>query len=216
MLGLVFALLLTGGITAFVLRTISADKESTVGPSKQLARAIVANDPSAAPDDTEDYVKGVRGYFGRVRSARFLGTHTVRVGSGNQATTHLVSETLLRTRRGAAVLELEFRREGGPFSKEHTISGIEEVEPDKVRSDLGSKSEAALERGFRRRGRRVAGSLDLDGSFTGSGRQGTRGRPVPAPTPPDPETVARNRQRSLEKLRCIQRANQDVEKIKKC
>ena len=218
LLALSFALLMTVGIGGFVLWTINKGEEQTKETSTELIRAIETNDPSAAPGDTGDYVKGVRGYFGRIETLRYLDGHTVRVGEGKQATTYPVTELLLHARRGAAVLELEFRR--GGITEDYEISDIEELEPDDVRSDLAAEDEAAVERGFRRRGRRVARPLVLDGSFTDSGRirrdTPSRRRRGLVPKPPEPKEVARKRRESLSRLECVKRANQDVEKLKKC
>ena len=218
LVGGLFALVMTVGIGGFVLWTINKGEEQTKETSMELIRAIETNDASAAPGDTGGYVKGVRGYFGRIESLRYLDGHTVRVGEGKQATTYPVTELLLRSRRGAAVLELEFRR--GGLREDYEIGGIEELEPDDVRSDLDAKDEGAVKRGFRRRGRRVARPLVLDGSFTDSGgiRRGTpsRRRRLAVPKPPEPKEVARKRRESLSRLECVKRANQDIEKLKKC
>ena len=160
---MLFVLVFGGGMVAFAIKSLEGSK-SVAPASKQLARAIAANDPAAAPGDIGDYVTGVRRYFGRVKSVRHLGTHTERHGSGNQATTNPVSEILVRGRRGAGGLELEFGRTG-PF-EDYTINDVAELEPDDVRSDLDDRSERAVTRGFRRRGGEVARGRVLDGTFT--------------------------------------------------
>ncbi|HEX8122033.1 MAG TPA: hypothetical protein VF549_12280 [Solirubrobacteraceae bacterium] len=136
----------------------SKSQAQIAGPTKALAAAIQAADPSAAPEGAEGYVKGVREQFGRVRVARFLDAYTARNGAGRTATTDTLSEILVRARRGAGVLELSF--DGA------TINGVRELEPGEAHTDLSAADEAAVARGFARRGGRPANITVLDGTFT--------------------------------------------------
>ncbi len=157
--------LVLAGMASFILAislwTVKheADAQAEVAaPTKVLVAAIQANDPAAAPEDAEGYVKGVREQFGRVREARFLEAYTDRKGGGTSATTETVSEIIVHARRGSAVLELSF--DGA------RINGMFEVEPDDVHARLGKADEAAVARGFARRGGKPANITVLDGTFT--------------------------------------------------
>ena len=152
--------LLAVGIVCFVaivLLKVAGEearaKAEIDGPSKVLVAALEANDPSAAPPGSEGYVRGVRQTYGRVRSARYLGSYTQHYGSGHNRATDVVSEIVVRTKRGAAVLELDF--EAGPES-------ISEVEPADVHGDLTKAEKAAVKRGFARRGGETASGIELD------------------------------------------------------
>ncbi len=147
-----------GGVSLFTIRHEQRSQQEIAGPSKELAAAMQANDPSAAPPGGRGYVKGVREHFGRIREARFLDAYTARYGSGRSAQTDTVSEIYVRGKRGAGVLELDF---DGP-----RIQSMREVEPGDVHSDLRQAEEDAVERGFARRGGETANITVLDGTFT--------------------------------------------------
>jgi hypothetical protein len=152
---LAVGILAFGAVIAFkIAGEESREKAAIDEPSKVLVRALEANDPSAAPAGAEGYVKGVRAVFGRVRSARYLGMHTEHYGSGNNRSTDDLGEIVVRTKRGAAVLEVDF--EGS------APDGITELEPGEVEGNLTRAEKAAVRRGFARRGSETAGAGALD------------------------------------------------------
>lgn len=158
---IVVTLAFGAAVSFWVLHDEAQSKEEITGPSKVLVAAIDANDPKAAPPGARGYVKGVREHFGRIRSARFLEAYTERIGSGNTATTDVVSEIIVFGRRGAGVLKLEF--DGAQ------LNGLWEVEPGDVHSDLSATDEAAVKAGFAKRGGKTANITVLDGTFLRDG-----------------------------------------------
>jgi hypothetical protein len=154
-------LIFSAAVSFSVLKHEATSQAEITGPSQMLVRAIEANEPSAAPEGGADYVRGVREYFGRIREARFLDAYTARYGSGRSATTDVESEILVRGKRGAGVLQLSFDGD--------EIDGMREVEPGDVHSDLTDEEEAAVERGFARRGGETANITVLNGAFTRDG-----------------------------------------------
>ena len=110
-------ILIVGGTAAFMVAVAVAvfwllgkSEESTRHASAQFAAALEKNDPSAAPAGGADYVEGVRAYFGPVTSAEVVDAHNKSINTGDSADTrsYFVADLLLRTKRGAAVIELEF------------------------------------------------------------------------------------------------------------
>jgi hypothetical protein len=128
--------------------------EHTIHASKQFAAAVVHNDPSAAPKGGADYVKGVRAYFGPVTSARVIDSHNHGVNTGDSADTrsYYVGDLLLNTKRGPAVIELEFDNQSLSNSSEK-ISSIHELVPDHVRKHkVSARDRDALKAAFEQRG----------------------------------------------------------------
>jgi hypothetical protein len=156
---LLIVLAITIPTFGFKFITSFAEAEKKVEePTRAFARAVEANKPRLAPEGGADYVRGVREYFGRIREARFLDAYTQRHGSGRAATTEVVSEMFVRGKRGAGVLEVNF--DGTE------IDGLWEIEPDDVHSDLDDATEAAVERGFAKRGGETANIVILNGAVT--------------------------------------------------
>ena len=155
---LAVTVLFGAGVSYYVLKTESENQAEIEAPTRQLARALEAGKPSAAPAGARGYVRGVREYYGRIREARFLDAYTARYGSGRNATTDTVSEMFVHGRRGAGVLELDF--------EEDEIDGMRELDPDDVHSDLSAADQIAVERGFERRGGKTANIIILKGAVT--------------------------------------------------
>ena len=139
-----------------LLTTDHETEGETEGPTKALARAIETNRPKAAPPGAEGYVRGVREHFGPVREARFLDAFGENYGSGRNRTSDVVSELFVRGKRGAGVLKLDFDQD--------RITGMTEVEPEDVHTDLSDEEQDAVERGFKRRGGETASRSALDGA----------------------------------------------------
>jgi hypothetical protein len=216
--------LIIGGVTIVVAIAMVAlfwilreSNKATLHASAQFATALVRNDPSAAPSGGEDYVKGVRAYFGPVSSARVIDSHNHSVNTGDNADTrsYYVGDVLLRSERGLAVIELEFDNQSLANSSEK-ISSVHEIAPDKVRRHKLSEGDRhALADAFAARGNKTADRIALSGAFA----------EVPQPTAPQTTTppaptvdrAAQRRQRAgAKKLRCVQAAHGDVIKLQRC
>ena len=168
--------------------------EHTIRASRQFAVAVMHDDPGAAPDGGADYVRGVRAYFGPVTGARVIDSHNHGVNTGDNADTrsYYVGDILLATRRGPAVIELEFDNHSLSNASER-ISSIHELAPDKVRAHkLSAGDRAALRAAYAHRG----------------GRPGALLAPVAAPVK---VTIPVDRH-----LRCIQEAHGDVGRMQRC
>ena len=178
---------------------LRASNERTIHASTKFATALVKNDPSAAPKGGADYVKGVRAYFGGVSSARVIDSHNHSINTGDSADTrsYYVGDILLATKRGPAVIELEFDNQSLANSSEK-ISSIHEVAPDKVRKHKLSRSDRdALSAAYAQRGGRPGDLLAT-----------AAGAPVGAPVKVK-LTVDKH-------LKCIQDAHGDVNKMVRC
>jgi len=173
---------------------LRASNERTIHASTKFATALVNNDPSAAPKGGADYVKGVRAYFGGVSSARVIDSHNHSINTGDSADTrsYYVGDILLATKRGPAVIELEFDNQSLANSSEK-ISSIHELAPGKVRKHKLSRSDRdALSAAYAQRGGRPGDLL------------GTAGAPVKVKLRVDTH------------LKCIQDAHGDVNKMVRC
>ena len=177
--------------------------EHTIHASTKFAGALVHNDPGAAPDGGADYVEGVRSYFGAVSSARVIDSHNHSVNTGDNADTrsYYVGDILLATKRGPAVIELEFDNQSLSNASEK-ISSIHELAPDKVRKHkLSASDRDALKAAFAQRGGKPGELLAPTGPVT----QPVKTVKVKVAKPPVDEH-----------LRCIQRAHGDVNKMLRC
>jgi len=176
---------------------LRASHERTIHASSKFATALVNNDPTAAPKGGADYVKGVRAYFGGVSSAHVIDSHNHGVNTGDSADTraYYVGDILLATKRGPAVIELEFDNQSLANASEK-ISSIHELAPDKVRKHkLNANDRRALEAAYAQRGGEPGNLLPTT-------------RPVGAARFAKPAVD--------EHLRCIQRAHGDVNKMLRC
>jgi hypothetical protein len=155
---------IVGGIAALTvvvavgLFWILGKSEKTARDSStRFAAALVHDAPGAAPPGGRDYVAGVREYFGPVASARVIGAHNAHVNTGDTADTRsfFVTELLLRTERGPAVIEVEFDNHA-LFSDE--VSGVKELEPDDAPA-LPAQTRKRLAVAYAARGGKPAGRL---------------------------------------------------------
>jgi hypothetical protein len=172
---------------------LRASNERTIHASTKFATALVNNEPSAAPKGGADYVKGVRAYFGGVSSARVIDSHNHSVNTGDEADTrsYYVGDILLATKRGPAVIELEFDNQSLANSSEK-ITSIHELAPDKVRRHTLSASDRdALQAAYAQRGGKPGNLL--------------------ATTAPVKVRLTVDRH-----LKCIQDAHGDVTKMVRC
>jgi hypothetical protein len=173
---------------------LRASNERTIHASTKFATALVNNDPSAAPKGGADYVKGVRAYFGGVSSARVIDSHNHSINTGDSADTrsYYVGDILLATKRGPAVIELEFDNQSLANSSEK-ISSIHELAPDNVRKHkLSGSARDALKAAYAQRGGKPGDLLS------------TAAVPVKVKLRADTH------------LKCIQDAHGDVNKMVRC
>jgi hypothetical protein len=132
-LGLIVGATLTFmAAVAVVCLVLLAKQEKTARDSAtRFAAALVHDKPSAAPPGAADYVSGMRRYFGPVTSARVIGAHNKGVNTGDNADTRsfFVVEMLLQSKRGPAVIELEYDNHAIGSDE---VSRIYELEPAKA------------------------------------------------------------------------------------
>ena len=145
-------------LVAWVL--LASDKAAREG-SARFAAALVAGDAHAAPNGSFRYLRGVRSHFGEITSARVIDTRNHRTGHGDDARTYHLSDVLIQTPEGPAVIELEF--DGfGPVSDD--ITDVYELAPrDVPRAALSDAELAALAKAYDRRGGYPAGDLTFAG-----------------------------------------------------
>lgn len=193
--------------------------EATIHAANTFATAVVRNDPRAAPDGGGDYVAGVRAYFGPVSAARVIDSHNHSVNTGDNADTrsYYVGDILLNTRRGPAVIELEFDN-ASLANTSQRISSIHELAPDKVRGHkLSSTDRDALEAAFAQRGGKAADEIALNGALAELPKAGAPTNSAPAALPPAVGAATKRQQRAASKrLHCVQRAHGDVSKLLHC
>jgi hypothetical protein len=194
-------------VAASVFWLLGKQEQTARHAATQFAAALVHNDPGAAPAGAGDYVTGVRAHFGQVTNASVIGAHNKAVGEEPYTRTFFVAELLLHTRRGPAVVELEFDNHDLLGSEE--VSGLYELEPDDAHlsADVRNRLQAA----YMARGGKPADQIALSGATL----QPTT--PTSAGQSPLQASGATSRLgRGQKQLRCVQRAAGDVEKLLKC
>ncbi len=206
LLALVSAAVIVGG----VFWMIGKNKQAAGHSATRFAAALVGNDPGAAPKGSQEYIKGLRAYFGAVTAARVIGTHNERADANtNTSRTYPVADVFLRGARGPAVIELAFDN-GGIGSEK--VTGIHELDPDDA-PKLPARDREQLASAFAERGG-IPADKDTLKEGTAQTRQPAAPRIVvaaPARAKPTPEVrAARN------ELRCVQRARGDVTKLVEC
>ena len=168
------------------------------------------NDPSLAPKGGADYLEGLRSQFGEVSDARVIETRNHHVGSGDDGRTYYVSDLLLQTARGAAVVQLEF---DSMQLISDTVTNVRELEPREIKglddADLTTVAKAFVARGDERG---EPGSIPRPSPRCR--RSGpTRRRPS---AKPKQAAVSPEIRKAKRQLRCVQRAKGDVEKLARC
>ena len=145
---LIASTIFTAAICAFVFWMLAKGEESASKASTQFATALVKNDPSLAPKGGADYLEGLRSQFGEVSDARVIETRNHHVGSGDDGRTYYVSDLLLQTARGAAVVQLEF---DSMQLISDTVTNVRELEPREIKglddADLTTVAKAFVARG---------------------------------------------------------------------
>ena len=183
-----------------------------------FAAALVHNDPNSAPPGATSYVTGVRAYFGPVTSATVIDAHNhvEDTNSDSDTRTYFVVDLLLGTRRGPAVIELEFDNHAIGSDR---VSGIHELQPNDAPAVSAIERER-LTAAFAKRGGRPAEDATLSGALSG----GSIPSLPSVPSPPQsagqtrvPVTAASPQLRKAARvLSCVQGARGNVAKLQKC
>jgi len=192
---------------------LGKEQETARHSATRFAGALVHDDPAAAPPGAAEYVHSVRRYFGPVTSARVIGAHNKGVNTGDNADTRafFVVEMLLQSRRGPAVIELEYDNHALLSER---VSRIYELSPDHARN-VSKAERTRLDAAFAARGGEPADAGELD--------------PVAIPTAPaihaSPPAAQRRPKLHIAEppsgpptaqLRCVQNARGDIVKLQKC
>ena len=177
--------------------------------STQFGAALVRE--GEPPKGGEDFVRGVRAYFGGVSGARVIDARNHSVGSGQSSRTYYVADVLLETERGPAVLELAFDSPSLTYSSER-VTNIYELAPRDVPDSALSDGEfEALAKAFVKRGGEPADSIKLDGAFI---REAAT--PVAAPAKVKRIVPDKAQKDAMKTMRCVQAAKGDIEKLQRC
>lgn len=199
------------------------DKKGATRGSTAFASALVHDDPGAAKGDAGAFVSGVRAYFGPITSAKLIGIHDHHVNTGDSADTrtYQVTQMLLTTRRGLAVIELSFDDNsiGGD-----TVTGVRELKPSKA-PRVPSAKQRLLEANFAARGGEPAPQEALTSAPASPVVHIKPAKPAPlqhsrAGHPSHrhaPAGVADSQLRKATKaLSCVQAAHGNVAELQKC
>jgi hypothetical protein len=218
------AVLCAAGLAFAIFFTLSISEKAARRASNRFATALVHDEPATAPPGAAEYVNGVRAYFGPVTSAIVIGARNKAIDTGDSADTRTfyVAELLLRTRRGPAVIELEF--DNGSLSSQQ-VTGVYELEPGDA-PGLSPSDRRQLTKAFAARGAKPADDATLSRAGA-SVAPVTLANPAPATTAPTTTTPATTTPATTapadpaataaaRKLRCVQRAHGDVTKLQKC
>jgi hypothetical protein len=231
------------GLAFFLFSYLGKEEDAVTEKTAEFIAAIEKNDPGAAPEGGDEYVTGIRNAYGPIQEIRSLDRRKKSSGSGNNSRSWWVSEFLLKSERGAAVLEIRWATSGFLKPGNQNISQVYELEPGKVHSSLSKEDGDAIKRGFKARGSDVFDSFDLNPTFQRlePGRIGKSKppaeaeppadvEPTPVPDAPSPEEVEkeqrlaekerkrieREQRKADRRLKCVQDAKGDVNKLQKC
>jgi hypothetical protein len=196
----------------------SANEKMARQATTRFGAALVHDDPASAPPGAAEYVRGVRAYFGPVTAARLIGSHQRAVGQGEESQTFYVAEVLLTTRRGLAVVEVEF--DNGSINSDR-VSSVYELAPRDARGLSGAQRKA-LTAAFAARGNTPADEMTFDRAASNEPMQ-TATRAPAAPTAPSRTVTIHARPSThpisgaaARQLRCVRAAHHDVGKLAKC
>jgi hypothetical protein len=200
-------LLFMAALGAFLFWYLGGQEKAATTQTKKFISALVKNDPSAAPRNGDDYVRGVWKAYRRVDSAKLIDTHqrSSKHTNSNSGYSWWVADMLLHTGRGLAVLELKFEP-NHIDPKDQVIDLLYELTPGRIPDGaLDGATLARVRSDQRERGGKPEDGITLDVS-----------RVSPSPGTPS-RTPARPRKfRQPPIVRCIRRAKGDVAKIQKC
>jgi hypothetical protein len=207
---LVYAVVSAALIVGAVFWALGKNEQAAGDAATRFATALVDNDPAAAPKGAQEYIPGVRAYFGAVTGARVIGTHNERADANTESSrTYPVADLLLHSARGPAVIELAFDN-GGIGSEK--VTGVYELAPDDA-PKLPARDGTRLASAFAERGGIPAGEDMLEQSTAP-----TPQAPAPrhADAPPAGARPSPRLRKAQSELRCVQRARGDVTKLLEC
>jgi hypothetical protein len=206
----------------FLFWFLGGEGDAVKKSATQFAAAVEKYDPGAAPEGGGDYVEGIRAYYGPVAGARFVDSYKKNDNGGPNTgddRSYWVAQVLLRTERGAAVVEVEYDNNGLDPSNQD-LQRIYELRPGDLPDSLGAGDRAEVERAFASRGGQAADSIKLSGAFAHLPKPGSTVDPAPdvedTPVPPANDEFARQQREAMKQLRCVRKAKGDVEKLREC
>ena len=206
-------LIFMAALGGFLFWYLGGQESAAKEQANKFIGALEANRPGDAPENGDDYVRGVWKTFRRVDSVELLKTRqkSFRHRNTTGGYSYWVADMLLHSGRGLAVLELSFEP-NHIDPKEQVIDQLYELTPDRipgdtldartlarVKSDLGERGDAAND---------FTLSTSGDSSFPSDANQPS------APKPSKPVKPPKYKQPPI--IRCIRRAHGDVAKIQKC
>jgi hypothetical protein len=209
------------GVAVLIFIWNSANEKTARRATSRLGAALIHNDPNGAPAGAAEYVTGIRTYFGPVTSAQLIGTHQKAVGHDPYTRSFYVAELLLGTRRGPAVLEVEFDNDSINGDR---VSSVFELAPRSA-PGLSAAQRKELDAALAARGHKLADAATLSLAASSTAGQGAATTPA-TPTPPTPSSripvpvspAASNPAMSAEaqRLQCLRAAHGDVTKLARC
>jgi hypothetical protein len=199
------------GVACLLL--LSKEEQTARDSATRFGIALVQANPGAAPPGAAEYVSGVRNYFGTVTSARVIGAHNKGVNTGDNADTRsfFVVQMLLHSRRGPAVIEVEYDNHAMLSQK---VSRIYELDPSHA-PGLSNGEHQRLATALAARGGEAANSDDLTAPAV-SPSAGMDLKTPATPRPAKPHIVRLGSTPQGAQLRCVQRAHGDVQKMQRC
>jgi hypothetical protein len=203
-------LLFIVGLAAFLFWYLGGQEKAATQQANKFISALVRHDPSSAPRNGDDYVRGVWRAYRRVDDAKLIKTRQKSSNDHNSdsGTSWWVADMLLHTGRGVVVLELAFEP-NHLDPKTQIIDQLYELTPDRIPSGtLDDKTRARVASDQRERGADVENDITLSVSDSGS-------PPVFAPQiPARPARPPKFRTPPI--IKCIRAAKGDVLKIQRC
>ena len=206
-------LLFMAGLGAFLFWYLGGQEEAAKREANKFISALVKNEPAAAPENGDDYVRGIWKAYRRVDSAKLVDTHqrSTHHASSSSGASWWVADMLLHTGRGLVVLELAFERNNlDPDTQE--IDLMYELTPDRIPGGvLDDKTLARVISDQRERGPKTEDAITLTVSEAEANpgpRPRAPARPVAPAKPAKPAVPP--------VIKCIRRAHGDVNKIQKC
>lgn len=143
----IYGALSTALVLGAVVWALASGETETNDASSSFATALVERDASLAPAGGGDDIERLHAYYGGVRDARRLNSHSYGIASGD---TRFVAELLLQTGRGPAVIQVELE---GAQPDGAAVTGVRELAPAEVQEyALRDEETAALEKAFAARG----------------------------------------------------------------
>jgi hypothetical protein len=212
-------LLFMAGLGAFLFWYLGGQEEAAKREANKFISALVKNKPSAAPENGDDYVRGIWKAYRRVDSAKLIDTHQRHSRSGsskNSGSSWWVADMLVHSGRGLAVLELAFER-NNLDPDEQVIDLMYELTLDRIPAGvLDDGTLARVKSDLGERGGKVEDgiTLSISESELPSGARPRVPKAGSPASPASPAAPAKPQQSPV--IKCIRRAHGDVDKLKKC